>query len=379
MVPDYYELLGVSPDSDSREIAAAVRRMLKTWHPDVNHSPSAHQTTIDLLAAKRILLNQSLRREYDHQRSAVRDQSSPDLQRAEYDAAQDAESSLGELLESLAISIGDAARHAWLGDDFDREGAPRPRSEWFWVGVAGWAFVICLLIPGTSLFTLWIFAFALFPPPRRDFVGFRVVFRGMAKTAVWGIAAGSLSIFVMFNLLCSGLHSPQSRLETHRRISRASPSEATTPLVRPSPMPRPPPPRPRGPRAEGWNTTTTTGRTTWQGTETMCFDGTGFCYHRCISAWHLRNGPSTTDRAADLREWMAELVMAAGGCYSDDVTYLGETEFEMSEGGADQKRHSFTNDTDGAFGACLVQRATAIARPEVSGETFRLTYDCPMD
>lgn len=38
--PDYWSLLGVSPDSDASQLKRAFRREARRWHPDLNGNDS---------------------------------------------------------------------------------------------------------------------------------------------------------------------------------------------------------------------------------------------------------------------------------------------------------------------------------------------------
>ncbi|KAF8010953.1 hypothetical protein BT93_J1552 [Corymbia citriodora subsp. variegata] len=61
---NYYELLGVSADSSSREIREAYRKLQKKHHPDVV-GQEGHEYTLLLNEAYRVLMRDDLRRDYD--------------------------------------------------------------------------------------------------------------------------------------------------------------------------------------------------------------------------------------------------------------------------------------------------------------------------
>ncbi|KAF2302383.1 hypothetical protein GH714_035891 [Hevea brasiliensis] len=61
---NYYELLGVSVDSDAREIKEAYRKLQKKYHPDIA-GQKGHEYTLLLNEAYKILMREDLRKEYD--------------------------------------------------------------------------------------------------------------------------------------------------------------------------------------------------------------------------------------------------------------------------------------------------------------------------
>ncbi|KAL6314007.1 hypothetical protein AAG906_011740 [Vitis piasezkii] len=60
----YYELLGVSVDSNPQEIKEAYRKLQKKYHPDVA-GQKGHEYSLMLNEAYRVLAREDLRREYD--------------------------------------------------------------------------------------------------------------------------------------------------------------------------------------------------------------------------------------------------------------------------------------------------------------------------
>jgi DnaJ-class molecular chaperone len=65
MIPNYYEVLGVSKDSSKDQIKKAYRQLALQWHPDVNHSPDAHERFIEINQAYLILSDDEARARYD--------------------------------------------------------------------------------------------------------------------------------------------------------------------------------------------------------------------------------------------------------------------------------------------------------------------------
>lgn len=67
--PDYYNLLGINPDADSKEIKDNYRRLARENHPDVNPSVEAGVRMRQLNEAHSVLSNAQKRQRYDFLRS----------------------------------------------------------------------------------------------------------------------------------------------------------------------------------------------------------------------------------------------------------------------------------------------------------------------
>ncbi|KAG6663582.1 hypothetical protein CIPAW_02G035300 [Carya illinoinensis] len=61
---NYYELLGVSVDSNAQEIKEAYRKLQKKYHPDIA-GQKGHEHTLLLNEAYKVLMRDDLRRDYD--------------------------------------------------------------------------------------------------------------------------------------------------------------------------------------------------------------------------------------------------------------------------------------------------------------------------
>jgi curved DNA-binding protein CbpA len=62
---DVYRLLQVDPSANSEEIAAACRRLARTFHPDHNRSPRAHEEMQVVNAVRHLLADPRARATYD--------------------------------------------------------------------------------------------------------------------------------------------------------------------------------------------------------------------------------------------------------------------------------------------------------------------------
>ncbi|CAG8500442.1 9990_t:CDS:1 [Paraglomus occultum] len=63
---EYYDILGVFPDTDKSQIKAQFYQLSKKYHPDLNHGDeSAHEKFLKINEAYSILSDDTKRREYD--------------------------------------------------------------------------------------------------------------------------------------------------------------------------------------------------------------------------------------------------------------------------------------------------------------------------
>jgi curved DNA-binding protein CbpA len=82
MIPDYYALLGVSPDASAAEIKRAYRRLVRRHHPDLNAQAQDAQIK-RLNEAYEILGNPRKRAAYDKQRGRKQAGKEPKMSWAE--------------------------------------------------------------------------------------------------------------------------------------------------------------------------------------------------------------------------------------------------------------------------------------------------------
>ena len=62
---DYYALLGVEPDADTKTIKTAYRKLARKYHPDVNPEKGAEDKFKEVAAAYNVLKNTERRADYD--------------------------------------------------------------------------------------------------------------------------------------------------------------------------------------------------------------------------------------------------------------------------------------------------------------------------
>jgi len=65
---DYYKILGVEPDADSKEIKNAYRKLARKYHPDMNPEPGAEDRFKEVAEAYEALKDAGRRAEYDELR-----------------------------------------------------------------------------------------------------------------------------------------------------------------------------------------------------------------------------------------------------------------------------------------------------------------------
>lgn len=62
---NYYEILGLTPDSDSQDVKSAYRKLARKYHPDVNKTPDSEKKFKDVLEAYEVLSDEKKRKQYD--------------------------------------------------------------------------------------------------------------------------------------------------------------------------------------------------------------------------------------------------------------------------------------------------------------------------
>lgn len=65
LLPTLYEILGVPRKAASNDVRSAYRRLARTYHPDLNPDPKAHETMAKINAAFEVLSDPVRRMEYD--------------------------------------------------------------------------------------------------------------------------------------------------------------------------------------------------------------------------------------------------------------------------------------------------------------------------
>lgn len=62
---NYYEILGVTPDSDAQDVKLSYRKLARKYHPDVNKAPESAQKFKDVLEAYEVLSDEKKHKQYD--------------------------------------------------------------------------------------------------------------------------------------------------------------------------------------------------------------------------------------------------------------------------------------------------------------------------
>ncbi|RMG56837.1 MAG: J domain-containing protein [Gammaproteobacteria bacterium] len=116
-LPDYYRLLGVSPQATTEEIRQAYRRLARRFHPDVSREPDATARFHEVSEAWSVLGDARRRQEYDR----ARGQSRRERARGRADAGPET----GRPDEAPAARAGGGRRPGLLGRLLGRWGRHR--------------------------------------------------------------------------------------------------------------------------------------------------------------------------------------------------------------------------------------------------------------
>jgi len=66
MIKDYYEIMGITPEAETKEIKKSYRKLAMKYHPDRNHDdPACEERLKEINEAYRILGDEEKRRRYD--------------------------------------------------------------------------------------------------------------------------------------------------------------------------------------------------------------------------------------------------------------------------------------------------------------------------
>jgi len=76
---DYYEVLGISKNSDAVVVQAAYKALMRKYHPDINKNDDAHEKSILINEAFYVLNDPDKRRQYDADMNSYNENSSFDL------------------------------------------------------------------------------------------------------------------------------------------------------------------------------------------------------------------------------------------------------------------------------------------------------------
>ena len=69
--PDYYQILGISPDANLKTIKSAYRKMARQYHPDTQTNQSSDERMKQINEAYAVLSDAKKRAAYDRKRKRV--------------------------------------------------------------------------------------------------------------------------------------------------------------------------------------------------------------------------------------------------------------------------------------------------------------------
>ncbi len=165
MMEDYYAILGVSPNASEEQIKQAYRRLIRQWHPDVCTRPDAHEQSVKIIQAHKILSDPVARGEYDRLRNyRQRTHAGPDASRertaysrhessfarTQEAARQYAEEFVQKTLEELLGMLLAAGRVVWQGEKTIRDGK-LPFGTRMYIGLRGFALLLTIILTFTGV------------------------------------------------------------------------------------------------------------------------------------------------------------------------------------------------------------------------------------
>jgi DnaJ-class molecular chaperone len=102
----YYELLGVDPDADQKQIKEAYRRKALEFHPDRNHRPEAAEMMQAVNEAYAVLADPVKRQKYDSMRHNFGDQAHQHFRRSYSEQDIFSNSDFQQIFEEMARAFG---------------------------------------------------------------------------------------------------------------------------------------------------------------------------------------------------------------------------------------------------------------------------------
>lgn len=158
---DYYAILGVPPTASEEQIKQAYRRLIKVWHPDVCTKPNAHEQSVKIIEAHKILSDPQSRGEYDRLRryggrahargdSTAYSNRESAFAKTQEAARRHAEEFVQKTLEELLGMLLAAGRVVWQGEKTIREGR-LPFGTRMYIGLRGFALLLTIILTFTGV------------------------------------------------------------------------------------------------------------------------------------------------------------------------------------------------------------------------------------